>query len=354
LGKKSIIKDWFFSLLILVVSIIVIRNFIGEVYYIPSASMENELIPGDFVWVNKLAYGPRFPQTLLSLPFTKGKFPFTHNTNSFVDWIELPYFRLWGYTHVKRNDVVVFNYPQETDVPVDKKTTFVKRCIGLPGDTLSITNKTVYINGKQIEALPDFRYSYEIQTQCDTLDDFITRTFNVSDASFGYIGDKYDYMLTKVQADSLRKQHWIQAVTLMSSSYSENTLFPGGSRFMWNTDNYGPIYIPKKGMTIHLRADSLTLYDKLISTYEHHNLDVSGDSIFIDHKYATHYTFKMDYYFMMGDNRDDSEDSRFWGFVPEDHIVGKASFIIFSVKQNHGKKSVMGRFNSGRWFKWVN
>lgn len=352
--KKSIIKDWFFNLLILVVSIIILRNFVGEVYYIPSASMENALIPGDFVWVNKLAYGPRFPQTLLALPFTKNRMPFTKDKNSYLDWIELPYFRLPGYTHVKHNDVVVFNYPQEIGVPVDKKTTFVKRCIGLPGDTVSITNKTVYINGRVFDALPDFRYQYEISTNSDTLDNFIVRTMNVTDASFGSIGNKYDYMLTHAQADTLKKQPWIIAVNLMSSSYSANTLFPGGSRFMWSVDNYGPILIPKKGMTVHLRADSLTLYDKLITDYEHHTLDVSNDSIFIDHKYTTYYTFKMNYYFMMGDNRDDSEDSRFWGFVPEDHIIGKASLVVFSVTQNHGPKSFWSRFRSKRWFKWVN
>lgn len=350
---KPAIREWFISLLLLLLGVIILRNFVGEIYYIPSSSMENELLGGDFVWVNKLAYGPRFPETLLTLPFTRNKLPFTRNIPSYLKWIELPYFRLPGYTHIKRNDVVVFNYPAERGVPVDKKTNFVKRCIGLPGDTITLKDKTVYIGKRALDGLPGFLYSYEVTSAIDTLDMYLYRTMHVTEAEISGMANRYIFLLSKTQADSVRKMPFVTSLKLLIAPYSSSNLFPGGERFMWSNDNYGPLIVPKKGMTVHLSADSLALYSDIIRDYEHHSLSLVNDSIFIDGKYATCYTFKMNYYFMMGDNRDNSEDSRYWGFVPEDHIVGKASFIAFSIQPRPRSQSAWKRIDGHRFFKWV-
>jgi signal peptidase I len=313
--------------------------------------MEDSMLPGDFVWVNKLAYGPRFPETVLALPFTENKFPFSRNTRSYLKWVELPYWRLPGYTHIRRNDVVVFNYPAEDDIPVDKKTNFVKRCIGLPGDTVTIRGKMVYINSLAAGDVPLAKYSYEIQGNTDTLGLHLYRTMHISDGGLISNDFTYSYLLTKSQADSIKKLAGVFSVKISSVSYSTNTLFPGGEYFLWSKDNFGPIVAPKKNETVHLTMDSLAMYFRIITAYEHHSLETRNDSIFIDRKYATHYTFKMNYYFMMGDNRDNSEDSRYWGFVPEDHIIGKASLTMFSLSQE--KKSFWHRINWHRLFSWV-
>lgn len=314
--------------------------------------MEESLFPGDFVWVNKLSYGPRFPQTILSLPFTKKKLPFTQNTPAYLSLIELPYFRLPGFTHVKHNDIIVFNFPgEDDDIPTDKKMNLVKRCIGLPGDTLMIRDKKVYVSGKKVQDAITTKYSFEVKANTDTLGIQLYRSMHITEG--GLINDQnvYSFLLTKAEADSVRKEQGIYSVDLLSSSFSTNSLFPGGEYFLWSKDNFGPIVIPKKDMTVHLTIDSLALYARIISKYEHHTLQTRNDSIFVDGKYTTRYTFKMNYYFMMGDNRDDSEDSRYWGFVPEDHIVGKASLILFSFEQ--GRMSFWRKINWHRFFSWV-
>lgn len=327
----------------------IIKSFVGEVYYIPTQSMEDSMLPGDYIWVNKLAYGPRFPETILSLPFTNNRLPFS-NKPSYLTWIELPYFRLPGYTHVKRNDVVVFNYPAENDAPMDKDTNYVKRCIGTPGDTLQIKDKIVYINNTEATEVPLAKYSYQISANNDTLASYLYHTLHVSEG--GLIDENgYSFLLTKAQADSVSKQKGVYSVRKSSMNYTTNSLFPGGEHFLWNRDNYGPIVIPKKNMSVRLTIDSLEMYQRIISKYEHHVLETRNDSVFIDHKYCTHYTFKMNYYFMMGDNRDNSDDSRYWGFVPEDYIIGKASLTMFSVSQE--KKSFWKRINWHRFFRWV-
>lgn len=310
--------------------------------------MDNTLFPGDFVWVNKVAYGPRFPETLLALPFNKGTLPFTRNTPAYLTWIELPYFRLPGYTHIKRNDVVAFNYPAEDDIPVDKKTNYVKRCVALPGDTLLIRDKTVFINGRPVAEAPDVRYSYEVLASSDTMGLYIYRSLNLQGNWLPPPGRRYSFMLTQAQANKVKQLPGVKWVRLQSMSYSTNTLFPGGEDFLWNKDNYGPLVIPKKNMTVHLNMDSLALYARIIAVYEHHSISAHHDSLFIDGRYASHYTFKMNYYFMMGDNRDNSEDSRYWGFVPEDHIIGKVSAVLFSVEQ--GNKPFWHRINWHRFF----
>ena len=343
-----------FSLLLWVfIVVFILINFVGSFSYISSSSMEGDVEPGDLVWVNKLAYGPRFIQTLLSLPFSGNTLPFTHHAPSYLRWIEIPYFRLFGYTHIKRNDIVVFNYPLQTDLPVDKRGNYMKRCIGLPGDTLQISDRDVIIGKKPIENLPDYHYSYIVKATTDTLESFAHNKLHIEETEIGTNSKDYIFMMSKAQADSLRKYPFVVSVNPSITSYTPNVLFPIGPRFLWTEDNYGPIVIPKKGATVHLNTDSISLYERIIRDYEHHKLENRNDSIFIDEAYATHYTFKMNYYFMIGDNRNNSIDSRYWGFVPEDHIIGKASLIAFSANPGPRGQSLWKRINRSRCFKGI-
>lgn len=311
--------------------------------------MEDELMAGDFIWVNKLAYGARFPQTLLSIPFTKNILPFTKTTPSYLTWIELPYFRVPGYKKIKRNDIIVFNFPAEDGIPVDKKDNVVKRCIGLPGDTLKIDDKTVYINGKALATPATVEYSYEVLATVDSLCPYLYRTLNITEGELLSADNKYVFMMTPAEADSVSKIDHVLLVKRLSVEYATADMFPGGRFSSWDKDNYGPVIVPQKGKTIRLNIDSLPLYVRIITVYEKHRMNIVNDSVFIDGHYATTYTFKMNYYFVLGDNRDNSDDSRYWGFVPEDHITGKASFIFLSLKLNLQKTAWKGT-NPKRWF----
>jgi signal peptidase I len=348
INKKNY-RQLFIWLLALTVTVLFLRDFIGETYFIPSTSMEDELLAGDFIWVNKFCYGPRVPETLLSIPFSKNRFPFSENIPSFLNWIELPYWRLPGIKKIKRNDILVFNFPAEDGVPVDEKTNFVKRCIGLPGDTVEIRDKIVFIN-KQIVAPPQkVKYSYEVFATIDSLGSYLNRILDITEGGLISKDDKYIFLMTESQADSVKKMSNILYVNRLSVQYATSDMFPGGEFSFWNKDNYGPLVIPKRGITIHLTADSIIFYERIITAYEKHNLKMVNDSAFIDGHYVTTYTFKMNYYFVLGDNRDNSDDSRFWGFVPEDHIIGKASFIFLSLKQGTGK-SLWNGINWSRSF----
>ncbi|HSY77682.1 MAG TPA: signal peptidase I [Bacteroidia bacterium] len=323
--QKSFIRELFSLILWTFVIVLILITFVGSFSYTSSESMEGDIMPGDLIWVNKLAYGARF----------------------------IHYFRMPGYTHIKRNDVVVFNYPLEFNLPIEKKGNYMKRCIGLPGDTVKIFDRDVFIGKKALEDFPDFHYSYTVKSTIDTLEKYVHRTTHITETEVGTSTKEYIFMMSKAEADSVRKLPFVTSVNPSITIDSPANMFPTGSDFRWTDDNYGPIVVPKKGVTVHLSADSLSIYERIIKNYEHHTLETKHDSIFIDGTYTTHYTFKMDYYFMMGDNRDNSIDSRRWGFVPEDHIIGKASFIFCSVEPGPREKNFLQRWNGKRFFKSI-
>jgi signal peptidase I len=350
--KKSAIREWTDAIVFAVIAATLIRTFFIEAYVIPTPSMERSLLVGDFLFVSKVNYGARTPITPIAFPFAHHTMPLI-NTKAYWDGIQLPYYRLPGLSDVKKGDVVVFNYPMDADSPfyrpVDKRENFIKRCQGAPGDTLRVVDGQVYVNGKAAPNPPGEQMEYSYTTNGVDLNPQITDELKIT----LYDGHSYQAM-TKESADKLKGYSNItsfkQIVSKKGESdpngpvYPTNPVHPVGPLnlmlngrqpdYKWSVDNYGPIIIPKKGWTVKLDSMTYPLYERCIRTYENNKIEVKGSDIFINGKKADSYTFKMNYFWMMGDNRHDSDDSRFWGFVPEDHIVGKALFIWMSWDDN--------------------
>jgi len=338
-GRKSKTREWIDALIFAVIAATIIRGLAIEAYTIPTPSMEKSLLVGDFLFVSKMHYGARMPMTPLS-------FPFAHNTmpviggKSYVEWIKLGYHRLPGFTKIKNNDVVVFNYPMEADPPfnrpVDKRENYIKRCIAIPGDTLQIINAEVFINGKKNIKPPRRLETYTVITSDgNPINEKTQEKMEMTEmGQLNYPG-AYLYGLMDATVADLKKSPGIKKVEpfIYPAGYdpTPGETFPYDTkRFPWNIDNYGPIVIPKEGVTVTLTVDNFELYHRIITVYEHHDFNFTDGKFFIDGKEDSTYTFKMNYYWMMGDNRHNSLDSRYWGFVPEDHIVGKAWFIWMS------------------------
>jgi len=352
--KKSPTREWVDAIVFAVIAATLIRTFFIEAYTIPTPSMERSLLVGDFLFVSKLNYGPRTPMTPIAFPFAQHTMPVT-GTKAYWDGLELPYYRLPGFSDVKKGDVVVFNYPMDIDSPlfrpVDKQENYIKRCQGTPGDTLSVVNAQVYVNGKAMPNPPGEQIDYTYSTVGEEVNPQIQTDLNISQ----YDPNRpADFTMTQESAKTLGSYSNIKNlapnISVKGVSDPFNPVYPTNSNhpvgpanlmlnskqpnYHWNVDNYGPIIIPKKGWTVKLDSMTYPVYERCIKVYENNKLEVKGNDIFINGVKTDTYTFKMNYYWMMGDNRHDSDDSRFWGFVPEDHIVGKAVFIWMSWDDN--------------------
>ena len=362
--KKTVGREWIEAIFFAVFAAAFIRMFLIEAYTIPTSSMEGSLKVGDYLFVSKAHYGIRTPQTVLQIPLLHNRIPI-FNKESYLSSPSLPYFRLPGFSKIKRNDPVVFNWPIGDKVyiaptrtysvdqvgldlspdvaqrlpyverPMDKTDFYIKRCVAVAGDTLELINKQVYINGKPATNPKKIQYSYRVelppsvsQSNLKSLDVYPL------DVNGGQGLSPQGRNIMSINADQVaRLKDWGATVTPRKTGASPR-LFPHDTKSFpgQSIDNYGPIWIPKKGTTVPLSMENIALYKKIIEVYEGHEFEIKGKQIFIDGREAKSYTFQWDYYWMMGDNRHNSEDSRFWGFVPETHIVGKPLFIWMATK----------------------
>lgn len=367
--KHSKWVEWLDSIIYAVIVASFIKTFFFGAYMIPTPSMEKSLLVGDMLFASKVQYGPKRPSIPLSLPFMHHSIPGT-KTKSYLDWIQLPFKRLPGFGEVEKGDVVVFNYPEgdtlsekfQSDIsyyklvreygrervlsnpqsfgkiiyrPVDKRELYVKRCVGKAGDSLEVRHNDLFVNGELVEFEKE-QYNYIVKTNQFGLNKKALKKLGID---YGHI-EKYSNLkntyripLTKEYVQELKKMKNILSITKIEYPLNSmgTDLYPNDSRFKWSRDNFGPIYIPKKGDKLELNIANLPLYSRIIGVYENNQLEVKDSTIYINGQVATNYTFKMDYFFMMGDNRHNSADSRFWGLVPEDHIVAKGSIIWLSL-----------------------
>ena len=389
--------DWVSSILFAVVAATIVHTYFIQPFVIPTSSLEKTLLVGDFLFVSKVNYGARTPQTTVAVPMIHDAVPGT-TVPSYIKKPQLPYFRLPALEEIEHNDIVVFNWPVDTLVdinnpygevrykPVDKKTNYVKRCVGLPGDSLSIKEGYVYINGKKNE-LPDrakLQFFYTVILKNNVSQEFLdqygiteyTRVFQLKKSIFenekiqeyikenginltvvsddgemiGFKGnvsqDMYDKLkvgfsdkalninLTEDLAAKIKSNPNVISLKKDLSTQPENDIFPRSLEYSWNKDEFGPIYIPQAGKTVDLNLEVLPLYKRIITAYEGNTVDVKGNQILINGEVANTYTFKQDYYWMMGDNRHNSQDARMWGYVPFDHVVGKPVFVWMSWDSN--------------------
>ncbi len=405
------IMSWVDALVFALVAVYFINLFFFQNYVIPSSSLEKSLLTGDYLFVSKVSYGPRKPQTPLTLPLTQHTMP-VFDCRSYIEWPQWKYERAKGLGNVQQNDIVVFNYPagdtlcsapeyqardfyqlayglaegayaekhggylpnisemepqarydfyaqlyadgrkiindnqmtygEVTTRPVDRRENYVKRCVGVPGQTLQIKNHVIYTDGKANKEPDNVQYCYNVklrgQLPIDLIDELgISQEDLISLNQQGYLP------LTNASVKALRaRKDLVESVTFVNDPTTWD-IYPLNGNTGWTRDNYGPVWIPKKGATLKLTMDNIAIYERPIKVYEGNDLKVSGGKIYINGKQTSEYTFKMDYYWMMGDNRHNSLDSRYWGFVPEDHIVGKPIFIWWSHDPDH-----MG-FSGIRW-----
>jgi signal peptidase I len=361
LKPRSSAGEWIASILFAVVAATLVHTYVMQPFVIPSSSLEKTLLVGDFLFVSKVHYGPRTPMTSVALPMVHDAIPFT-GMKSYLKEPQLPYFRLPGFESIERNDIVVFNWPADTLTviddpnskviykPLDKRSNYVKRCVGLPGDQLEVRDGYVFTNGTQ-NVLPNrakLQFSYFVITKGGGFNpQYMHDRYGITDF-FGPTNERNKYYfsaITEEMAVELKNHPNVARLEkiIKPKDQRETTVFPHNDNYKWNNSNFGPITIPANGMTVQLTLENIPLYKRAISEYEGKNLTVEDNQIKIDGKVITSYTFEQDYYWMMGDNRGNSQDSRSWGFVPFDHVLGKPVFVWMSWDTN-GKG-----FNKIRW-----
>jgi signal peptidase I len=351
--KKSKTREWVDALLFALVASTIIRGLLFSAYAIPSGSMEGTELTGDYLVVSKFSYGARMPITPLSIPFLESS---VYGVKTYWDVIKLPYFRLPGTTEPKKGDIIVFNKPEEADPqynrPVDERTNLIKRCQATPGDVLTIVNGQVYINGKAEKNAEKAQTSYTVVTDGKDINPQIFDDLHI-EIRGQLAPNAYEMIIPVDNLATFKGYSNIKSVTpvVEPAGKYDPQVFPHNEHFKWNQDNFGPLTLPKKGWTIALNDSTMTLYRRAIEMYEHNKVETQGNDISINGKKATSYTFKMNYYWMMGDNRHNSLDCRFWGYVPEDHIVGKAIITVFSTDST---KDLIHRMRWNRLFKPIN
>ena len=405
-GPVRFVMSWVDALVFALVAVYFINLFFFQNYVIPSSSLEKSLLTGDYLFVSKVSYGPRIPETPLTMPLTQHTMPI-YNCKSYIEWPHWDYRRVKGLGKVELNDIVVFNFPAGDTIcsaqqyqaydyyqlcyqigyqmypqrpnpdsltqeqlplyfntiyqagkqtieanpqeyglidtrPTDRRENYVKRCVGLPGQTLQIKDRIIYINGKANKEPDNVQYSYQIKLKRHFTDEEM-KEWGITMEELKDLNN-YGYMpMTNKTADILKKRPDIVESIKLNTDANDLDIYPLNGNMHWTRDNYGPIWIPAKGETIDLTLKNLPIYERPIRTYEGNKLEVKDGKIFINEKETTKYTFKMDYYWMQGDNRHNSLDSRYWGFVPEDHIVGKPIFIWWSSDPDRGG------FSGVRW-----
>lgn len=347
LKPRTSAGEWIASILFAVVAATLVHTYVMQPFVIPSSSLEKTLLVGDFLFVSKVHYGARTPMTAVAAPMVHDAIPFT-GMKSYLSEPQLPYFRFPGFETIERNDIVVFNWPVDTLTvidnpnskpiykPLDKRSNYVKRCVGLPGDKLEVRDGFVYTNGIQND-LPDrakLQFNYLVKTKGGRFNDqYLHDRYDITDGYQMFDQQTCLFLaVTESSAEELKNHPNVLSVErfIEPTTKRGNNIFPHNDNYKWTGTNFGPIKIPAKGASINLTKENLPLYKRLISEYEGHDLKVNGDEIIIDGEVATSYTFAQDYYWMMGDNRGNSQDSRSWGFVPFDHVLGKPVFVWFS------------------------
>ena len=399
------VMGWVDAIVFALVDVYFINTFLFQNYQIPSSSLEKSLLVGDFLFVSKASYGPRVPNTPLSFPLVQHTFPLL-NCKSFIEHPQWDYHRLKGFDNVKRDDIVVFNFPAGDTValsmtnpdyhslcfqlgkdvvnsrkdmfgdivyrPVDRRENFVKRCVAISGDWLQIKDNQIYVNGQKQAKIPGIQFNYYVQTDGTRLSADLLDKLNISvddrnlltdpqpnqqlaeqaqyeivDSGFDPKFPIYHFPLNEETYNKLQKVTGVTKIKIEQSNKLD--VFPLGGHKRWTRDNYGPIWIPKRGTTLALNAYNFPIYERVIRVYENNKLDVKDGVYYLNGKPTKTYTFKMDYYWMMGDNRHNSADSRYWGFVPEDHVVGRPVMVWLSLDKDKGWFS--GKIRWNRFFK---